>query len=110
MKGAAGDLERTIVEGLAQTRAYMDRCGAKAGYLIVFDPSPDRSWEEKIFRGDAPPGAGAAHHRLGECDAPPSGGVADQPISSDSAPSIHTSVPVMWRASSEARNATSLPI
>ena len=52
-----GDLERTIVEGLAQTRAYMDRCGAKAGYLIVFDPSPDRSWERRssaVMRRPAP--------------------------------------------------------
>ena len=55
-----GDLERTIVEGLAQTRAYLDRCGAEAGHLIVFDRSTERSWEEKIFRRDAQPGAGAA--------------------------------------------------
>ena len=55
-----GDLERTIAEGLEQTRAYMDRCGAEAGHLIVFDRSPERSWEEKIFRRDAPSGAGAA--------------------------------------------------
>ena len=54
-----GDLERTIVEGLMQTRAYMDRCGAEAGHLIIFDRSPERSWEEKIFRRDAPSGAGA---------------------------------------------------
>ena len=55
-----GGLERTIAEGLEQTRAYMDRCGAEAGHLIVFDRSPERSWEEKIFRRDAPSGAGAA--------------------------------------------------
>ena len=54
-----GDLERTIAEGLAQTRAYLDRCGGEAGHLIVFDRAPERSWEEKIFRRDAP-GAGAA--------------------------------------------------
>ena len=54
-----GELERTIAEGLEQTRAYMDRCGAEAGHLIVFDRSPERSWEEKIFRRDAPPGTGA---------------------------------------------------
>ena len=54
-----GDLERIIVEGLAQTRAYMDRCGADAGHLIVFDRSTERSWEEKIFRREAPTGAGA---------------------------------------------------
>ena len=49
-----GDVERTIAEGVAQTRAYMDRCGAEAGHLIVFDRSTERSWEEKIFRREAP--------------------------------------------------------
>ena len=54
-----GDLERTIAEGVEQTRAYLDRCTAEAGHLIVFDRSPERNWEEKIFRRDAPPGTGA---------------------------------------------------
>ena len=45
-------LERTIAEGLAQTRDYLDRCGAESGHLIVFDRSPERTWEEKIFRRD----------------------------------------------------------
>ena len=52
-------LERTIEEGLAQTRGYMDRCGAESGHLIVFDRSKERTWEEKIFRREAPPGTGA---------------------------------------------------
>ena len=47
-----GELERTIAEGVAQTRAYMDRCGAEAGHLIVFDRAPERTWAEKIFRRD----------------------------------------------------------
>ena len=53
-------LERTIREGVEQTRGYMDRCGAESGHLVVFDRSPSRTWEEKIFRrgesarGDAP--------------------------------------------------------
>ena len=47
------DLERTIEEGLAQTRGYMDRWGAVAGHLIVFDRAPDRTWGEKIFRREA---------------------------------------------------------
>ena len=51
-----GDLERTIAEGLAQTRAYVDRCAAEAGHLVVFDRSPERTWEQKIFRRAAPPG------------------------------------------------------
>ena len=52
------DLERTIAEGLAQTRGYMDRCGAEAGHLIVFDRAPERTWEEKLFR--RAPAAGRA--------------------------------------------------
>ena len=42
-------LERTIAEGLAQTRGYVDRCGAEAGHLIVFDRTPDRPWSANVF-------------------------------------------------------------
>lgn len=42
-------LEKTLAEGLQQTAAYMDRCGAEEGHLVIFDRSVDRSWEEKIF-------------------------------------------------------------
>ena len=52
------DLERTIAEGVEQTRGYMDRCAAEAGHLVVFDRAPDRPWAEKIFRR-TPSGAGA---------------------------------------------------
>ena len=55
-----GDLERTIAEGVVQTRAYVDRCAAEAGHLIVFDRSAERTWEQKIFRREAPPGNGAS--------------------------------------------------
>ena len=54
-----GDLERTIAEGMAQTRAYVDRCAAEAGHLIVFDRSPGRTWEQKIFRREPAPGMDA---------------------------------------------------
>ena len=54
-----GELERTITEGLAQTRGYLDRCGAESGHLIVFDRAPQRSWDEKIFRREPPPGTEA---------------------------------------------------
>ena len=43
-------LERTIGEGIEQTTAYMDRCAAAEGHLVVFDRSEDRPWREKIFR------------------------------------------------------------
>ena len=42
-------LERTIRDGLEQTAAYMDRCAAEAGHLVIFDRS-DRAWEDKVFR------------------------------------------------------------
>ncbi|TSE26337.1 hypothetical protein Tsedi_00635 [Tepidimonas sediminis] len=42
-------LEATIEEGLTQTAAYADQCGAQEAHLIVFDRRPGRSWEEKIF-------------------------------------------------------------
>ena len=45
-------LERTIREGLGQTVAYMDRCGAEAGHLVIFDRSEGKRWEEKVFRRD----------------------------------------------------------
>ena len=44
------DLEETIREGLAQTRAYLQRCSAAEGHLVVFDRRPERTWEEKLFR------------------------------------------------------------
>ena len=43
-------LERTIRDGLAQTRAYLERCAAAEGHLVVFDRRPERTWEEKLFR------------------------------------------------------------
>ena len=49
-KVVRGSVERTIGQGLEQTRAYMDRCGAEEGHLVVFDRTPGRSWEEKVFR------------------------------------------------------------
>ena len=42
-------MERTEREGLEQTRAYMDRCAAAEGHLVIFDRSPDKSWAEKVF-------------------------------------------------------------
>ena len=45
-------LEQTLREGLAQTHAYMDRCGATAGHLVVFDRTADKSWDDKVFRSD----------------------------------------------------------
>ena len=51
-------LESTIDDGAQQTAAYVDRCAAEAGHLVVFDQREGRSWEQKIFhlrRGGAVP-------------------------------------------------------
>ena len=45
-----GSLESTIKKGLEQTYAYMDRCSAEQGHLVIFDQSEGKSWKEKIFR------------------------------------------------------------
>ena len=45
-------LERTIRDGVEQTLAYMDRCDAHAGHLVVFDRTPDKSWDDKVFQRD----------------------------------------------------------
>ena len=44
-----GDLQRTIAEGVAQTAGYLDRCGAQAGHLVIFDRDEGRSWDQKVF-------------------------------------------------------------
>ena len=49
-------LDRLIREGLEQTAAYMDRCGAESGHLVIFDLRPGQSWEERLFRKDPAPG------------------------------------------------------
>ncbi|MCY4602868.1 MAG: AAA-like domain-containing protein [Gemmatimonadetes bacterium] len=51
-------LEQTILAGLDQTRAYMDRCGVVEGHLVIFDRTAGVSWDDKIFRREE--GMGAA--------------------------------------------------
>ena len=42
-------LEQTLAEGVEQTAEYMDRCGAKAGHLVIFDRGEGRRWSDKVF-------------------------------------------------------------
>ncbi len=44
-----GSLERTLAEGLEQTRAYVDRCGADEAHLVIFDRRASRTWEQRLF-------------------------------------------------------------
>lgn len=45
-----GSLDTTVEKGLEQTWQYMDKCGTKEGYLLIFNRSSGVSWEEKIFK------------------------------------------------------------
>ena len=45
-----GGLEATIREGVEQTLAYMDRCRAESGHLVIFDRDESKPWEEKLYR------------------------------------------------------------
>ena len=55
--GEKKGLESTIGQGLEQTAWYMDRCGAEAGHLVIFELRPNKSWEERVFRRDPDSGA-----------------------------------------------------
>jgi hypothetical protein len=41
--------EKGISDGLIQLSAYIDRCGAKEGWLVVFDRSSKKPWEDKLY-------------------------------------------------------------
>ena len=51
-------LERTIRDGLEQTAAYMDRCAAEAGHLVIFDRR-EGACDDKVFHRPAPAGGPA---------------------------------------------------
>jgi len=39
----------SIADGLAQTLEYINMCGAGEGWLVVFDRTAGKSWEEKLY-------------------------------------------------------------
>ena len=45
-----GSLERTVQQGIEQTWAYMTRCAAVEGHLVIFDRTEGTGWEDRIFR------------------------------------------------------------
>ena len=44
------NLEQTLAQGLQQIGEYMDRCGTSEGQLVIFDRTPGKPWEEKLYR------------------------------------------------------------
>ena len=50
LKIRRNSLENTIEDGLRQTWEYMDKVGSvDEGHFIIFDRTPNKSWEEKIW-------------------------------------------------------------
>ena len=43
-------LTPTLREGLAQTRAYMDRCATAEGHLVLFDRTEGTAWDDRVYR------------------------------------------------------------
>lgn len=44
------DFATMLADGLTQTADYADRCGADEAHLVIFDRTPGRSWEKKIWQ------------------------------------------------------------
>lgn len=50
------DFGRLVRDGREQASAYMDRCGAESGHLVIFDLLADMSWDEHMYGTAAVPG------------------------------------------------------
>ncbi|MDR1296372.1 MAG: hypothetical protein LBO05_03160, partial [Deltaproteobacteria bacterium] len=40
---------KPLEENLEQLSGYMDRCGTSEGWLVIFDKSLVRLWDDKIY-------------------------------------------------------------
>ena len=49
LKILRGNMVRTLAEALPQTADYMDKSGVIHGSLLIFDRTPGKSWDEKVF-------------------------------------------------------------
>lgn len=50
LKVYTGKPDRIIEKGLEQTWEYMDKCGTREGYLLVFNKGNSIPWEDKVFK------------------------------------------------------------
>ena len=41
--------KKSIPEALVQLSSYIDKCGAKEGWLVVFDRDVNKSWDDKLY-------------------------------------------------------------
>jgi hypothetical protein len=56
---------KTRQEGAEQLAAYCDLCGADEGWLVIFDRSTERSWDDKITWEDTQDAATHTLHLVG---------------------------------------------
>ncbi|MEI6284924.1 MAG: AAA-like domain-containing protein [Bacillota bacterium] len=49
LKILRGNMTRTLAEALPQTADYMDKSGVSHGNLLIFDRTPGKTWDEKVF-------------------------------------------------------------
>ena len=54
LKILRGSRQKTVAEGLEQTRNYMDLCATDEGHLLIFDRAANKTWSEKLFRRTQP--------------------------------------------------------
>jgi hypothetical protein len=57
--------DRNKKDALEQIAGYMDRCGAKEGWLVVFDRDPRKPWKEKLYWETEKLPVGGVVHRVG---------------------------------------------
>ena len=43
---------KTLADGLKQTRDYMEVCGVNEGYLVIFDRTGAKGWDERMYQRD----------------------------------------------------------
>ena len=48
---------KSLPDGLTQTGRYMRISDATEGHLVIFDRTPNKSWDEKIYQRDVERGA-----------------------------------------------------
>ncbi|MBF0220394.1 MAG: hypothetical protein HQL49_12825, partial [Gammaproteobacteria bacterium] len=60
LKILRGTLKSTLEQGIEQSRAYGDSCGAQEVHLMIFNRDPKVSWEEKLWY-QAPEAENAVH-------------------------------------------------
>jgi hypothetical protein len=41
---------RSVEKGIEQTQGYMDKLGCSEGWLVIFNRSQEKSWDEKIYQ------------------------------------------------------------